>query len=689
VTYWPGINEWLFSFKTFAAAMLALYIAFAIGLDRPFWAMTTVYITAHPLTGIMRSKAVYRLIGTLVGAIAVIVLVPNLVNAPEMLCLALALWIGLCLYLGLLDRSPRGYLFLLAGYSTALVGFPAVATPDRVWNIALARVEEIWLGIICATVIGSVVFPRALGPVIGTRIMAWVSVAAEWADEALRAGNDKQASAARMRLAADAVEMRMLVSSLAYDTSQYQTSTRWVAALQRRMVALLPLLSSIGDRVTALRAAGGIGPAADQLLSEIRDWMRVSPVPPRSEADRLRGEIARLAAETDPRAGWNEVMLDSLLLRLRELIDVRQDMRDLRLHVEAGGGPLKGPLSVSVDGPAPQHHDHVLALLSAFAAALTILTICAFWIASAWQAGAGAAGLAAVACCLFAALDDPAPAICRFVISTILAVVAVGIGLFGILPLVHSFETLALVLGAFFVPVALLATIPATQSLGTALGFITATQLSLQNAYSADFATYANNALAAVLGLACAAVLTALVRSVGAEWSARRLMRDVWRDLAAIPKNGTQQKRTVLLSLLLDRLGLLVPRLAVLGKGNDQAAIGILQDLRVGVNMVELQQNREPLPHSVRLAVDNALFGTASHFAARAAMGHRVVPSSDLLHDIDRAMDVAVTMESPRARVLLRHLVGLRLSLFAEAAPYQPPAPPAKGASAPIERVAA
>jgi uncharacterized membrane protein YccC len=70
VTYWPGINEWLFSFKTFAAAMLALYIAFAIGLDRPYWAMTTVYITARPLTAMMRSKAVYRLIGRLVGAFA-------------------------------------------------------------------------------------------------------------------------------------------------------------------------------------------------------------------------------------------------------------------------------------------------------------------------------------------------------------------------------------------------------------------------------------------------------------------------------------------------------------------------------------------------------------------------------------------------------------------------------------------
>ena len=95
---WPGINEWLFAVKTFAAAMLALYIAMSIGLDRPYWAMATVYIVAQPLTGALRSKALYRLIGTLIGAAATVVLVPNLVNAPELLSAALALWTGLCLY---------------------------------------------------------------------------------------------------------------------------------------------------------------------------------------------------------------------------------------------------------------------------------------------------------------------------------------------------------------------------------------------------------------------------------------------------------------------------------------------------------------------------------------------------------------------------------------------------------------
>src|ERR1700693_4100912 len=85
----PGLNEWLFAVKTFAAAMLALYIAMSIGLDKPYWALTTVYVIAQPLTGALRSKAIFRLIGTTMGATMTVVLVPNLANAPELLSAAL------------------------------------------------------------------------------------------------------------------------------------------------------------------------------------------------------------------------------------------------------------------------------------------------------------------------------------------------------------------------------------------------------------------------------------------------------------------------------------------------------------------------------------------------------------------------------------------------------------------------
>src|SRR5271155_5452411 len=99
----PGLREWAFSAKTFVSAMLALYIALAMNLARPYWALMTVYIVAQPLTGAMRSKAAYRFAGTLIGAVVAIALVPNLVAAPYLLSAALSLWAGLCIYFALLD----------------------------------------------------------------------------------------------------------------------------------------------------------------------------------------------------------------------------------------------------------------------------------------------------------------------------------------------------------------------------------------------------------------------------------------------------------------------------------------------------------------------------------------------------------------------------------------------------------
>ena len=186
----PKADELLFALKSFVAAMAAFYLACWLGLDKPFWAMTSAYIVALPLTGAMLSKAVFRFIGTMIGSTAAVVMVPNLVNAPVLLCLAMAGWIGGCLYLSLLDRSPRSYTFILAGYTAAIIGFPSVADPNMIFQTALTRVEEIVIGIACTTVVGTVVFPRSLGPEIARRIERWVRPTNEWAAASL-AGEDE------------------------------------------------------------------------------------------------------------------------------------------------------------------------------------------------------------------------------------------------------------------------------------------------------------------------------------------------------------------------------------------------------------------------------------------------------------------------------------------------------------------
>ncbi|MET0706757.1 MAG: FUSC family protein, partial [Tardiphaga sp.] len=135
----------IFSIKTFAAAVMALLIALAMDLPRPYWALATVYIASQPLAGATRSKAFFRVAGTLIGAAASVAIVPNFVNSPELCSLAMALWVGLCLYVSQLDRTPRGYMFMLAGYTAALIGFPSVTEPATIFDTAVSRSEEIIL----------------------------------------------------------------------------------------------------------------------------------------------------------------------------------------------------------------------------------------------------------------------------------------------------------------------------------------------------------------------------------------------------------------------------------------------------------------------------------------------------------------------------------------------------------------
>src|SRR5215469_6621099 len=142
------------------AVLVALYVAFALDLERPYWAMFTVFIIAKPISGAVRSKAVYRFLGTFGGAAMALFLVPPLVQAPVLLCLAISGWVGICLHFSLLDRTPRSYAFMLAGYTAAIVAFSVVDRPEAIFDTAVARLEEISLGVICAAIAHSIFFPK-------------------------------------------------------------------------------------------------------------------------------------------------------------------------------------------------------------------------------------------------------------------------------------------------------------------------------------------------------------------------------------------------------------------------------------------------------------------------------------------------------------------------------------------------
>ena len=170
---------------------------------------------------------------------------------------------------------------------------------------------------------------------------------------------------------------------------------------------------------------------------------------------------------------------------------------------------------------AVRHHDPLMALLSAMAAFIAILSASAFWIASSWPDGYAAPMLAAAGCSLFAAQDDPAVQITGLAKAGMIGSVACAIYLFAILPKATVFEMVVIALGPGLALCALLMTKPKTGIYGLGMVVFGFTLLALQDNYSGDFAAYTNSAIAVIIGLWTAAFSTQLFRSVGAGWTAR------------------------------------------------------------------------------------------------------------------------------------------------------------------------
>src|SRR5580700_1715951 len=64
----------LFSLRMWASVCLSLWIAFELELSEPSWAATTAALVCQPVLGASLRKSMFRLIGTVVGAIAIVVL---------------------------------------------------------------------------------------------------------------------------------------------------------------------------------------------------------------------------------------------------------------------------------------------------------------------------------------------------------------------------------------------------------------------------------------------------------------------------------------------------------------------------------------------------------------------------------------------------------------------------------------
>lgn len=657
--------ELLFSAKCLAAATLALYVASSAGLPRPFWALMTTYIVAHPLASNVRSKAFFRLIGTLLGCAATVVLIPPLSNAPELLSLALALWTGLCLYLSLLDRSARSYAFMLAGYSAALIGFPLVEVPASMFDTAVARVEEIGLGILCASVVHSIVLPAGLGPSVMGIIDRALGDARRWMDDLLAEGtrgapgpDAARVASDRHRLALDITQLRLLSTHVPFDTSHLRWTTGAIRSMQDRIAALTPALLAVEDRLQALEDVQG--QLANDICATLAKYSRGLAADASEDArGDVRPALRALADSTAP-TPWIRALRVDLTSRLEELHTQWRACTALRQEIDTGlaGGATKVRRSATF-GQRVLHRDKGLALRSAATAVLATCIACAIWIATSWPGGSAAAMSAAVFCSFFSTMDDPVPAMHKFVVALLWSMPVSIFYVLVAIPWARNFEMLVFSIAPFLLLIGSYLARPANGLAALGMFFGVVGTLALHDIASADLVTFLQSNIAILAGAVVAARTTTLVRSVSADWSVQRLRQATLRDLAELlARPQSASTRAAYAGRMLDRIALLMPRVASRGGQHVQAtACQALRELGLGTDIAALQQQRAGLaPEPVTQLFDSLAHVLREH-PADAPAAH-----ASLLGQIDSLLLQALrgTDGSPG----IPALVGLRRNLF-------------------------
>ncbi|OXR49734.1 FUSC family protein [Pusillimonas sp. T2] len=143
-----------FYLRTAVACCLAVFIAWMLGLEHPQWSGMTVWVASQSTRGHLIEKGLFRVAGTIIGALVGMALVA-LANGQVLILVAgLAMWSAVCVGIGNVQRGFVSYGTILAGYSAAMVALLGSPHPESIIALGADRMLTVLTGVAVALLAG-------------------------------------------------------------------------------------------------------------------------------------------------------------------------------------------------------------------------------------------------------------------------------------------------------------------------------------------------------------------------------------------------------------------------------------------------------------------------------------------------------------------------------------------------------
>ncbi len=591
----PSRLDLIFALKTFIAGMLALFVSFELDLINPMWSIGTVLIIANPYSGMVSSKCVYRVVGTIGGAVIALTLTPHLINTPWIFTVVLSLWVGFALYVSLLDRTPRSYAFMLAGYSTAMIVFNAITYIDQynIFDIALARVIEISIGVISSAVVSATILPMHIGSAIKQRVIKTLKDTENLFANLLTTDSQQNNTQLLAAITRDTTDIHALAVHLSYEKGELHGMTKPLQEMLHQISMVVANLVALSERIKQLQELRFIETHAEklqQLSAHVVQFLEQKDLIIDENILQLPDEFeSDFASLMESASTHQQVLVAAMKMDVRHFISNVLAVKVLWQRIQQGNKEIPDNITPMTTKYPSLHRDHGVAIRGGISAVLITFIVTGVWIVSGWKAGFMMAQMGAVTACILTALDNPVPVLRIFIWGSIASAVLVFVYAFGIFPHVTTFWELGLVLLPMFLFAVSMMANQMLMPVGMVLGINTMMGLNLHNAYSMDAVSYLDSSFAMILGVLVSLIVIDVVRAMSPDTSASRILALHYRAMrqAIYLPYGLDFK--VHLRSMLDRIGILNSKMVQ----SNEIRASIQQALIESSSIVDLSRLQE------------------------------------------------------------------------------------------------
>jgi uncharacterized membrane protein YccC len=539
--------NWIYVFKMVFAGLLALGIGYALDLESPRSGLITVFIVMQPQSGMILAKSFYRVIGTLIGSVAVVVFVGLFAQTPELFLLATACWIGLCTVGSAHNRNFRSYGFVLSGYTVALIGIPAALNPSLVFDSVMTRVTEITVGIVCAGVVSALVFPQASAPGLVRIIRGRFTAFVDLIGSTLGGSADRKAlEATNARFVGDIIGLEALRSSAIFEDPEIRLRSGRLTRMNSEFMALSTRVHALHQLMNRLHDSSN--PSSQLVIDAISPYFReVQPLLTRSG-----GEPVMTAVDAADAALKLESYKQELPRRVRATRDIHaQELDDdAVLDFDTASELLYRVIeelhayTLTYASLVQRRHEReqwehayapktslVIAGIAGARAAVTLIGLSTFWILSGWPSGDFAALNAAAFCAITSAAPDPAKATRTVTMGVALAVVLGYFYTFHIVPQLDGFWMLAAALTPVLMLAVLLTTKPTLAGYGLGICIFFPFVAVPDNLAHFNAASYLNESIALLVSLIVTTAAFMVLLPPTTNWTVRHLEKQLRKQV--------------------------------------------------------------------------------------------------------------------------------------------------------------